>query len=441
MLATTHSLFGLFLTLILLAVFGVQQSLHWSILICGVFGALAPDLDHPKSTIGKLFFFISKPLEKRFGHRMATHSLIGWAVATVFFALIVGVVWIGYRLMGGYGMMAMVRGNHEGLPLRWIAAFSIGYVSHVILDMFNLRGVPMFWPNTTRAVIPGNPKYRMETGGRFEWVVMIVMALLLICALPISKYGIFSSMRWLLATPEAAIKEFKESKTKTYAVFDGLWSDSKQPVSGAAEILDVKNKRLIIRFENTIRTLSDEVASDISAKKVRIKHTDEPITLQHKHFENKNREYLLSKIPGDALVSGVIRLPKDLKLTLPESPFKWIEQVGDELRLTFAAKSQLDALAWDESFELMRKQDQVHLNKLKREAVRIRFDIAHVFDVKGLTAEGAALYLGQDEKDLRAQQKIDLQGQLEETVFAIEALQFKMKKSVFTFSGDVTIRR
>ena len=35
-----------------------------------------PDIDLPPSKIGRLFWFISAPLERRFGHRTLTHSLV-----------------------------------------------------------------------------------------------------------------------------------------------------------------------------------------------------------------------------------------------------------------------------------------------------------------------------------------------------------------------------
>lgn len=55
MLAPTHSVFGIFLTLIILAVFGVQWGLHWTIILFAILGAIIPDIDHPKSIIGRLF--------------------------------------------------------------------------------------------------------------------------------------------------------------------------------------------------------------------------------------------------------------------------------------------------------------------------------------------------------------------------------------------------
>ena len=97
MLAPTHSIFGVFLTLIILGVFGIPSSLHWPVLLCAVIGSLAPDLDTEKSLVGKLFPFISEPIERKFGHRSVTHSIIGWAIASVIFSLLLAFFLFIYR--------------------------------------------------------------------------------------------------------------------------------------------------------------------------------------------------------------------------------------------------------------------------------------------------------------------------------------------------------
>ena len=38
--------------------------------------SLLPDIDLPTSKIGRLLFWLSVPLERRFGHRTITHSLV-----------------------------------------------------------------------------------------------------------------------------------------------------------------------------------------------------------------------------------------------------------------------------------------------------------------------------------------------------------------------------
>jgi inner membrane protein len=35
-----------------------------------------PDIDLPPARIGRLFWFVSVPLERRFGHRTLTHSAV-----------------------------------------------------------------------------------------------------------------------------------------------------------------------------------------------------------------------------------------------------------------------------------------------------------------------------------------------------------------------------
>ena len=169
MLAPTHSVFGIFLTLIILAVFGVQWGLHWTIILFAVLGAIIPDIDHPKSIIGKIFLPISIPLERRYGHRTVTHSLIGWAISSLIFAVLIifGIFIFGFVLKFDVGSL--------DLPPRWIAAFSISYFSHLILDMFNRRGSQMFWPDPGRDVIPRNPKFRPESGSRIEGLIFLIL--------------------------------------------------------------------------------------------------------------------------------------------------------------------------------------------------------------------------------------------------------------------------
>src|SRR3989338_703430 len=319
MLAPTHSVFGIFLTLIILAVFGVQWGLHWTIIIFAILGAIIPDVDHPKSIIGKILFPISLPLERRYGHRTMTHSLFGWAIFTVIFAVLIGLISFLPQISAwGWGDM----------PIRWIAAFSISYFSHLILDMFNRRGSQMFWPDPGRDVIPRNPKFRPESGSRIEGLIFLILLALMFLAFPISKYGIVSSLRWLLATPGSAIEEFKTLKTHAYLDFKGIMGETREQAAGQAEVLDVSNKRLVILFNGTVYTLSDELAADIFASHVRVKKTAIAIKTERREFNNESREYLLSQIPKGALVSGIVHLPEGMEIKFPVYPasYKVMEQ-------------------------------------------------------------------------------------------------------------------
>lgn len=113
--------------------------------------SLVADLDSRQSHVGRLFPFLSEPLEHWVGHRTATHSLLAQAIvgtAAYFF-----------------------------LPFGFFLALVAGWVSHSVADMMTPSGVAWFWPSRVRCVLPGNEKYRMKVMGWGELTFAGGMAL------------------------------------------------------------------------------------------------------------------------------------------------------------------------------------------------------------------------------------------------------------------------
>ncbi|NQT57443.1 MAG: metal-dependent hydrolase, partial [Bacteroidetes bacterium] len=413
MLAPTHSAFGIFLTLIVLSVFGVQFSLHWTIILFAILGSIIPDIDHPHSIIGRLFFLVSVPLERRYGHRTFTHSLMGWGIFSVLFTVIIGLIsFIPQISIWGW----------SDLPIRWIAAFSISYFSHLILDMMNKRGVQMFWPDSGRDVIPKSPKFRPESGSKIELLIFFILVILVVLALPISKYGLGSSLRWLLATPGSAIEEFKSLRVRAYVDFKGTFRDTSKPVQGKAEILDADRKRLVVLYDGSVYTLSDELAADILASNVRVKKTNIPIKVEHKIFKEKTREYLELQIPKKALVSGTIHLPKGIEIEFPNFPgsYKTMQQKGDDLILNFASRKQINDLALSKYFEIQRRKDRVQLAKLHVESKKIKSQIKTAQQSNGLTPLGQSILMSKEEIEKQNNKVAELKSNLEEVNIKID---------------------
>lgn len=90
-------------------------------LVIVVLGSLLPDIDHPKSWVGRRTRPVSTAIASALGHRGVTHSAI--AVAGLTFLL----------LHAGYGRDA-------------VAALTIGYLSHLAADMLTPRGLRLAWP-------------------------------------------------------------------------------------------------------------------------------------------------------------------------------------------------------------------------------------------------------------------------------------------------------
>ena len=80
MQAPTHAAFGLVFVIAAGTVLGVV--LTPAVAAFAVLGALFPDVDTPTSLIGKVCLPLARLLERRFGHRTVTHSLLGLALFT-----------------------------------------------------------------------------------------------------------------------------------------------------------------------------------------------------------------------------------------------------------------------------------------------------------------------------------------------------------------------
>ena len=102
-------------------------------------------------------------LDRRFGHRSLTHSLLAQALA---------------------GMAAWWL-----LPPGVLLALLAGWVSHTLADMMTPAGVAWFWPARARCVLPGNPRYRMEVMGGGELAFLVVMALAGLVLMPLAQTG------------------------------------------------------------------------------------------------------------------------------------------------------------------------------------------------------------------------------------------------------------
>jgi hypothetical protein len=120
--------------------FGYKPDLiSWAL---AALASLLPDIDLPPSKIGRLFWFVSVPLERRFGHRTLTHSAV----------MVLAVAVLSWPL-------TLIQ------PLYWGCVVG-GYWSHLWIDMLNIRGVDLFWPSPMRLVRPATAIGGWRSGAR-----------------------------------------------------------------------------------------------------------------------------------------------------------------------------------------------------------------------------------------------------------------------------------
>lgn len=111
----------------LIALILLRPSPHPALAILALLFSLLPDLDSASSILGRLFPYISRPLERRFGHRGPTHSALGLAAASGL-AYLLSADWT--PLAAAYGshlLLDMVVGE-EGIPLLWPAPWRFSFL-------------------------------------------------------------------------------------------------------------------------------------------------------------------------------------------------------------------------------------------------------------------------------------------------------------------------
>ena len=145
MQARSHLIFGIGATWLVHRT-GWAASVHaWPLTLVG---ALLPDIDHPKSMLGRRVAPVSLLVSGLFGHRGMTHSLLLPILAVV-------------GCLYGWGHVPA-----------WMLALAAGYLSHLLADWLTPSGVPLCWPLRTRFRSP----LSVTTGSAAEWCVAAALA-------------------------------------------------------------------------------------------------------------------------------------------------------------------------------------------------------------------------------------------------------------------------
>jgi inner membrane protein len=278
-MAPTHIAFGALLTTSGFALFGRSLHQDWPALGCTLLGSLLPDIDSPKSALGRLLPFVSVPLEQRFGHRTVTHSFL----ALGFLGLLL--LPLAFFRLGAY------------------CALLLGYFSHLLADCATQSGVPLFYPHPTMYVAPGNPRYRFHTGSLGEQGLLLVLLLLLGLVFPLSHLGgAWKALRYLMATQSAAYQDFRQESGEAVLSFKGRWRESRQPVAGEALILEGSPTKFLIAFQGQVLVYGEQ--GDILPDHSRVQATGKPVQVDTLRVKAQPFARILEQIPDSAFVSG-----------------------------------------------------------------------------------------------------------------------------------------
>ena len=325
MLAPTHATFGLVFAIVTGTVLGLTLSPSVAAFAC--LGALLPDVDTTTSTVSRLAFPLARVLERRFGHRTATHSLLGLAV------VLVPVVPLGL------------------LNRQWPVAFALGYLSHLLIDSANKAGVPLFYPSPIRAVLPKNEAFRVAVGSRGELGVLVALAVALAVLLPLHQMGFTRALHALTRTTAGAIRDYRgwQGRSEVWVEVDGIFPLSARRVQAHYRILGLADPATLVVLDpptGRIYTVGAGKEANLYPYRIRA-HQGRAITVRRRTVgltEQLLRD-LLREVPpeGETYFQGSVKtadapvVPPD-----PES-YEVLKAGGHELELRFARPRDLEA--------------------------------------------------------------------------------------------------
>jgi len=142
-------------------------------------GGLAPDIDQPTATLwrriraGSLLGRVIHPLLG--GHRYISHSILG----IFLFGYVLSI------LLGHLGKILLV-----DMEVVWWS-FMIGFISHLIMDVFTRDGLPLLFPIPFKFGIPPIRFLRIRTSGVVEKSFVFPMLLLVNIYFIYTYYGRF----------------------------------------------------------------------------------------------------------------------------------------------------------------------------------------------------------------------------------------------------------
>ena len=254
--------------------------------------SLGPDVDLPTSKIGRLLFWLSVPLERRFGHRTITHSAVGLLVV----AAVAAPLWL-------------VR------PLYFWCVLG-GYWSHIWIDMLNIRGADFFWPSPVRLVTPGNRNWRMEVGSKAEMVLLSVLLVLTVALYPLSHLGFRDALQALLKSFDIAHEQYQRQIGTHWYDLELVASDNLTlaRIEGRYPIIGTWKGGFIVLHQGQPRAVGkSEVYHNLLPISARIIE-GEPLRVQSEKVEMQGRtlRWLLGKIDQRRVyyLSGEIQTAK-----------------------------------------------------------------------------------------------------------------------------------
>ena len=334
MRAPTHASFGILFILGIGLLLGI--TINPAIAAFAVLGALLPDIDTEKSAMGSFFRAIAVYIERKSGHRQATHSLLALFV------------------------LGLITAPLIFLQLVWWIALLAGYLSHLFIDATNKSGVPLFYPSGIRAVMPRAEKYRIAVGSKAEHIFFGVIVIIVFAIVPINRIGMFRLLHRIINDTQSAITDYRSwsDSHRVYALVRGTFNISQQPIVSQFQVLGIENRNTLIVYDeraDKIYTVGTDEDANIYPKKIHCVK-GEPITIITKKVQLKYELLgnLVKHIPvsGQTFIKGNIKTADKVIMSSDPNIYEIIRPGMNSIELRYARKRDFENVVASTIFAL-----------------------------------------------------------------------------------------
>lgn len=257
-----------------------------------IFASLLPDIDHTRSPIGKIFFPLAKFIDRRFGHRTITHSLLFIIIAT---------------------LSSLFVEHYFSNNFHYTLILFFALLSHNLLDMITIQGVPFFYPFFKNpCVIPASPQYRLNSNSSVaELSVFIISLLLLISCINLFEHGFWTSYRRAFASIKHVHREHIDSEK--FLIVDYNFSKNNVSYSGAGYLVNSSDNSITLfcPVNNIIQLNSDDITTNVFS----VRPSKSPFDKNYlrKDFFNISYDSLIS-LTSNKVVTGTIQSSKPVEV-------------------------------------------------------------------------------------------------------------------------------
>jgi len=306
--APNHIVGGFTFTGIFAAIGGINILQDYRLLPIILLATLLPDIDHTKSIIGKAFYPIAKVINRKYGHRTITHSLIVLLALTA-------------------GISAFQSAYFPSIKAAQV--FGLAYASHLIFDMMTVQGVPLFYPFKKHpCVLPGNPEMRLRTSSvRQETAVFCFFMVSAIFMKPLFANGFWTSYNSLFGSLKHIVSEY--NKSEDLILVDFTIQHGSELLQHTGLCLEVSGSDITIinkkkQFESY--PADGQMIRDIYPKHTRMKHSYQQgqfhdLSIDSVHALFRRGKYTRFELQGSYqflyIEDGIEHKKRKLKLDYP----------------------------------------------------------------------------------------------------------------------------